>query len=64
MSALIPCTTRPDSEPVDLFEVRTTFENGARESVTVPASQARTAYRAALAKAWRNKAGFVEVLRA
>lgn len=63
MSALIPHTTSA-ADPVELYEVRTTFENGARESVTVPAAQARTAYRAALAKAWRQKAGFVEVLRA
>lgn len=45
-----------------LYEVRTTFANGARESVIVPRAALGDVYRAALAKAWRRKAGFVEVI--
>lgn len=47
-----------------LYEVRTTFANGARESVIVPRSVLAVAYRAALAKAWKRKAGFVEIISA
>lgn len=45
------------NKPAALIEVRTTHADGARESVIVPAAQAGVAYRAALRKAWRAKAG-------
>lgn len=54
-----------ETQAEPLIEIRTSRADGSRGSIIVRASQARVAYRAALAAAWRAKAGdIVEALPA